>query len=149
MGFDEEWAELRGEAAARQDVRMRLNQLAPASDGGGGSDFGTDSAQKKAASGKLAGEIKTQTENAGKKSDEETAAAITGFAGWDTAAGLKTAEETWNKQVKNLLGRLATESHNLGIVRSLYLGRELEVYEEFQLLKRQPPFNGPNGWQGR
>ncbi|MFH9751502.1 hypothetical protein OG554_23180 [Streptomyces griseus] len=139
---------------ARRGGRTPRRPYAPESAGpgerrGGGSDFGTDSAQKKAASGKLAGEIKTQTENAGKKSDEETAAAITGFAGWDTAAGLKTAEETWNKQVKNLLGRLATESHNLGIVRSLYLGRELEVYEEFQLLKRQPPFNGPNGWQGR
>lgn len=147
MGFDEEWAQLRGEAAARQDDRMRLNQLSPAGGGGGGSDFGTDSTQKRAASGKLAGEIRTQTENAGKKSDEETAVAITAFAGWDTAAGLKTAEETWNKQVKNLLGRLATESHNLGVARSMYLGSELEAYAEFQLLKRQPPFNGAYSWQ--
>ncbi|WP_033894290.1 hypothetical protein [Streptomyces anulatus] len=79
MGFDEEWAQLRGEAAARQDDRMRLNQLSPAGGGGGGSDFGTDSTQKRAASGKLAGEVRTQTENAGKKSDEETAVAITAF----------------------------------------------------------------------
>ncbi|MDX6758698.1 MULTISPECIES: hypothetical protein [Streptomyces] len=145
MGFDEEWAQLRSEAAARQNPDMRLNQLAPAGGGGGGgSDFGTDAAQKKLAAGKLSGEVRTQTDSAGKKADEDTSAAITAFSGWDTAAGLKTVETTWDNQVKNLLGRLATESHNLGTARKMFLTQDFEMYSDFRLLKPSN-FNGTNG----
>ncbi|APU44497.1 MULTISPECIES: hypothetical protein [unclassified Streptomyces] len=135
MGFDEEWAQLRSDAAARQGPDMRLNQLAPAAGGGGAPDFGTDAAQKKLASGKLSGEVRTQTDNAGKKADEETTAAITAFSGWDTAAGLKTVETTWDNQVKNLLGRLATESRNLSRTRSMFLTQDFEMYSDFRMLK--------------
>ncbi|MEU6758527.1 hypothetical protein [Streptomyces sp. NPDC046685] len=145
MGFDEEWAQLRSEAAARQGPSMRLNQLAPAGGGGGVGDFGTDAAQKKTAAGKLAGEVRTQTDTAGKKADEETTAAITAFAGWDTAAGLKTVETTWDDQVKNLLGRLDTESHNLGLARRMFLGQDFEMYSDFSPLMKPSGFNGVHG----
>ncbi|GGQ33740.1 hypothetical protein GCM10010215_67110 [Streptomyces virginiae] len=148
MGFDEEWAQLRTEAAARQNPAMRLNQLAAPDGGGGGSaDFGSDEAKKKTASGKLGGEVKTQTETAAKKADEETAAAITAFSGWDTAAGLKTVETTWDNQVKNLLSRLATESHNLAVTRRMFLGQDNEIYNGFRPLLKPAPEPGVEAYR--
>lgn len=149
MGFDEEWAQLRSEASARQGPGMRLNQLAPAGGGGGAGDFGTDAAQKKLAASKLSGEVRTQTDNAGKKADEETTAAVTAFSGWDTAAGLKAVETTWDKQVKNLLGRLATESHNLSTTRKMFLNQDFEMYSDFHPLMKPSGFGGTNGPGGQ
>ncbi|MFJ6784713.1 hypothetical protein [Streptomyces yangpuensis] len=148
MGFDEEWAQLRTEAAARQNPDMRLNQLAAPDGGGGGSaDFGSDESKKRIASGKLGGEVKTQTESAAKKADEETAAAITAFSGWDTAAGLKTVETTWDNQVKNLLSRLATESHNLAVTRRMFLGQDNEIYNGFRPLLKPAPEPGVEAYR--
>ncbi|MFG3350280.1 hypothetical protein ACGF1Z_35145 [Streptomyces sp. NPDC048018] len=150
MGFDEEWAQLRAEAAARQNPAMRLNQLAAPDGGGGGggsADFGTDESKKRVASGKLGGEVKTQTETAAKKADEETTAAIGAFSGWDTAAGLKTVETTWDNQVKNLLSRLATESHNLAVTRKLFLGQDYEMYNGFRPLMKPAPEPGVEAYR--
>ncbi|WKV72931.1 hypothetical protein AW27_016130 [Streptomyces sp. PCS3-D2] len=150
MGFDEEWAQLRAEATERQNPAMRLNQLAAPDGGGGGggsADFGSDESKKKIASGKLGGEVRTQTETAAKKADEETASAITAFSGWDTAAGLKTVETTWDNQVKNLLSRLATESHNLAVTRRMFLGQDNEIYNGFRPLLKPAPEPGVEAYR--
>ncbi len=145
MGFEEEWAQLRTEAAARQTSATRLNQAAGPGGGGGSPDFGSDPAKKKEAAGKLEGEVRTQTSTAAKTADEETTAATTAFSGWDTAAGLKTVATTWDTQVKNLLGRLSTEAHNLRVVRRNFLGQDFEVYSDFSPLLKPDPFSAPYG----
>ncbi|MER7947464.1 hypothetical protein ABTY59_08770 [Streptomyces sp. NPDC096079] len=91
---------------------MRLNQL----DGGGGGgaaggppDLATAPAKKKAAANTIENELEPNTGKAATWADAATTAAVGGFAGWATAEGLKTVETTWDKQVKTLLARLASE----------------------------------------
>ncbi|WP_411574530.1 hypothetical protein [Streptomyces fradiae] len=139
MGFDEEWAQLRSEAAARQTSGMRLNKLAPVGGGGGGgeADFGSDPKKKATAAGKLDGEVKTQTVKASDHADEATTGAVSEFSGWDTAAGLKTVQKTWETQVNTLTGRLSTEAANLRTTRSMFLGKDFELYHDFAPLRKQ------------
>lgn len=137
MGFDEEWAQLRSEAAARQTAGTRLNQLAAPSGGGGGSgtpNFSSVTQQKKTAAGKLEGELKTQTTNASNHADEATNTAVTTFAGWGTSAGLKKVQKTWEDQVNNLLGRLGREANGLRGAGRLYSNNDLNLKYEFTRL---------------
>ncbi|MFJ8649031.1 hypothetical protein ACIRNI_23280 [Streptomyces sp. NPDC093546] len=118
MGFDQEWAQLRDEAAARQATSMRLNQL-PADPGGGGGVAGpggileSSPAEKRAAANTIDNSLVKQTTDATNWADEATTGAIGSLKGWETAAGLKTVESTWDKQVKTLIGRLHHESRAL------------------------------------
>ncbi|MFI2734965.1 hypothetical protein [Streptomyces sp. NPDC018711] len=91
---------------------MRLNQL----DGGGGGgaaggapDLATAPAKKKAAANTIETELEPNTGKAAQWADAATTEAVGGFTGWATAAGLKTVETTWDKQVRTLLARLASE----------------------------------------
>ncbi|MEU3450083.1 hypothetical protein AB0H29_23090 [Streptomyces thermolilacinus] len=147
MGFDEEWAQLRSEAAARQSSGTRLNQLAPAGGGGGGgeADFGSDPKKKATAAGKLDGEVKNQTVKASNHADEATNAAVSTFSGWDTAAGLKKVQKTWESQVKTLTGRLSTEAANLRTTRGMFLNKDFELYNDFAPLRKPSGLNA----QGR
>lgn len=65
--------------------------------------------KKKAAANTIENELEPDTAKAAKWADAATTAAVGGFEGWATAAGLKTVETTWDNQVKNLLARLASE----------------------------------------
>lgn len=144
MGFDEEWAQLRSEAAARQSSGTRLNQLAPAGGGGGGgeADFGSDPKKKGTASNQLSGEVTTLTKNAAKKADEATGSAVTAFSGWETAVGLKKVEKTWDSQVKMLLGRLSREATSLGETRRMFQNNDFGLYNDFHVLKKPSPEPG-------
>ncbi|MFV2119342.1 hypothetical protein ACE14D_13200 [Streptomyces sp. Act-28] len=73
MGFDEEWARLRAEAAERRDTSMRLNQL-PADQGGpgGGGKLASTPAEKNAAANTIDTELLTRTQTAGRHADEAT-----------------------------------------------------------------------------
>ncbi|ORT54394.1 hypothetical protein [Streptomyces sp. CB03238] len=110
MGFDEEYGRLRAEAAERQTSSTRLNgtgdsPLLP----GPTKDFASTPAQKTAAANVIHNELLKNTQAASDKPDEATNNAIKGFAGWDTAAGLKKVKETWESQVRTLKGRLSAE----------------------------------------
>ncbi|MEV6251117.1 hypothetical protein AB0M38_33865 [Streptomyces sp. NPDC051742] len=115
MGFDEDWAGMRSGTTPQDPVGTRLNQLDGGGGGGGGGASGgapnlaTAPAKKKAAANTIENELEPDTAKAAKWADAATTAAVSGFEGWATAAGLKTVETTWDNQVKNLLARLASE----------------------------------------
>lgn len=130
MGFDEEWAGIRTSAPEQGAVGMRLNQL----DGGGGGgsaggspDLATAPAKKKAAANTIENELEPNTGKAAAWADSATTAAVAGFAGWATAAGLKTVETTWDKQVRTLLARLASEKTALRGTALSFSGQELDT----------------------
>lgn len=124
MGFDEEWAQLRGEAATR------LNQLTDPS-GGGTGGIGTDSfgsdPKMTAAGNKIATDVTKQTKNASKHANEATDGAASAFADWDIAAGLKKVRKTWEDQSQTLLGRLTTEAGGLRTARTWQRSTDIGV----------------------
>ncbi|MFF9865031.1 hypothetical protein ACF1G0_06360 [Streptomyces sp. NPDC013953] len=113
MGFDEEWAQLRSEAADRREASMRLNQLPADPGGGGGGGAGGKMAstpsEKRAAANTIETTLVPDTKKATDWADEATTGAMGALKGWETAAGLKTVQDTWDKQVKTLIGRLDRE----------------------------------------
>ncbi|WP_336321317.1 hypothetical protein [Streptomyces lavendofoliae] len=109
MGFDEEWAQLRAEAASRRETSMRLNQLPADQGGGGGKDLVSSPSEKRAAANTIETLIVPDTKKATDWADEATTGAIGALKGWQTAAGLKTVQTTWDKQVKTLTDRLNRE----------------------------------------
>ncbi|GGQ03262.1 hypothetical protein [Streptomyces roseolilacinus] len=121
MGFDEEWAQLRTEAAARLDTSMRLNQL-PADQGGGGGKLVSSAAAKSAAANTIQNEIMTKTQTAGKHAAEATESAVSTFGGWATGSALKKVQTTWEGQVKTLMGRLGKERDGLRQTNTILSG---------------------------
>ncbi|MFD3352522.1 hypothetical protein [Streptomyces fradiae] len=116
MGFDEEWAQLRSEAAQRLDTSMRLNQLPADQGGGGGGGSGklvSSAAAKTAAANTIQNELMPSTQTAGKHAAESTNGAASEFAGWATGSALKKMQTTWEGQVKTLMGRLGKERDGL------------------------------------
>ncbi|MEU5982583.1 hypothetical protein [Streptomyces sp. NPDC047434] len=113
MGFDEDWAGIRSGAPARTHGAMGPSGTDPggATTGpaGGAPDLATAPAKKKAAAHTIESELEPRTGKAARCADAATAEAVAGFDGWATASGLKTVEATWDKQVRTLLARLATE----------------------------------------
>ncbi|MFB7917787.1 hypothetical protein [Streptomyces sp. NPDC056061] len=142
MGFDEEWEQLRGQAATRQGTRMQLNGTGdgPSSGGlGGNQDFASTPAEKKAAANTIETELEPNTKKATDWADETSKAAVKEFDGWDTGAGVKKVMETWDKQVKVLMGRLSVEKGALRGASGLFAGNDDLIKSQFTpLLKPQP-----------
>ncbi|MFH8472791.1 hypothetical protein [Streptomyces sp. NPDC018000] len=116
LGFDEEWAELRAEAAERGSTAMRLNRIpedGPAPGPGGTSKLASTPAEKNAAAGTIENELLTSTKKAGDHADEANGSAVSAFSGWATATALKKVQTTWEGQVKTLAGRLSKERDGL------------------------------------
>ncbi|WP_030568731.1 hypothetical protein [Streptomyces aureocirculatus] len=114
MGFDQEWAQTRADAAERQPTSMRLNQTDPPGPPSGGTpDLATTPREKKAAAHTIETELQPDTRKAGAWADAATGKAISGLGGWATAGGLKKVQTTWDSQVKTLMGRLAAEKDAL------------------------------------
>ncbi|MEU2185041.1 hypothetical protein [Streptomyces thermolilacinus] len=123
MGFDEEWAQLRAEAASRPDTSMRLNQLpADQGGGGGGGKLVSSAAAKNTAANTIQNEIMTSTQTAGKHADEATNSAASAFGGWATGTALKKVQTTWEGQVKTLMGRLGKERDGLRAANTILSG---------------------------
>ncbi|MFG3494506.1 hypothetical protein [Streptomyces sp. NPDC047928] len=166
MGFEQEWADLRTEAtqAVDGDAGMQLNQLAPeggggstpppvygpwapgmgpgAGPGGGSGTFGSTPAQKRSAAGKIENDLKPSTQWASDLADESMKTAISGFGGWDTCAGLKKVQKTWEDQVKMLIGRLNREQNALLGARSLFMRNDIGTYDGFGPLNRKSGLDG-------
>ncbi|MFF9352153.1 hypothetical protein [Streptomyces sp. NPDC014734] len=144
MGFDDEWAQLRGQAAARQGTHTQLNGTGdgPSAGGpgglGGGQDFASTPAEKKAAANTIETELEPNTKKATDWADETSKAAVGEFTEWDTGAGIKKVMETWDKQVKVLMGRLSTEKGALRGASGLFAGNDDLIKSQFSpLLKPQ------------
>lgn len=145
MGFDEEWAALRAEAAERGSTGMRLNQLpadGPASGPSGTSKLVSTPAEKKAAADTISTELLTSTKKAGNHADEANAGAVGSLSGWVTAGALKKVQTTWDGQVKTLMGRLSKERDGLkGTVGNLS-GADSARRAELYGIKTPSAFDG-------
>ncbi|MFF8956303.1 hypothetical protein [Streptomyces sp. NPDC014894] len=114
MAWDE-WARIKADTSGRQDVRTRLNQLAP--DGGGGGaapDLASSPREKKAAARAINDHLEPGVRRDGGLTAETMGAAAKELgardgSGWDAAGALKKAQKTWEAQVASLLSGLATE----------------------------------------
>ncbi|WP_344122741.1 hypothetical protein [Streptomyces blastmyceticus] len=135
MAFDDEWAGLRTDAAAR----MRLNGVP----GGGGlpglpessdADLKSSAAKKAAAIAALEQHIQPDVQKAGSAMDEATEAAAKGFKEWATGAGIDGALKGWRASVKSLQGQLAIEKAGLSGANRLYRGTDIHTGNQFPLL---------------
>ncbi|WP_030303089.1 hypothetical protein [Streptomyces katrae] len=132
--FTQEWGSERARAA--DQAAMRLNSV-PAADGGGGGGgggtFASTPAQKRSA---------PNTKKATDHADESTNTAVKGFDGWDAAAGLKKVADTWDQQVKVLMGRLGSEKGSLRGASGLFVQNDLSTGDGFRPLGTQSKLNG-------
>ncbi|GAA0373280.1 hypothetical protein GCM10010319_59490 [Streptomyces blastmyceticus] len=135
VAFDDEWAGLRTDAAAR----MRLNGVP----GGGGlpglpessdADLKSSAAKKAAAIAALEQHIQPDVQKAGSAMDEATEAAAKGFKEWATGAGIDGALKGWRASVKSLQGQLAIEKAGLSGANRLYRGTDIHTGNQFPLL---------------
>ncbi|OKI49190.1 hypothetical protein AMK15_34245 [Streptomyces sp. MJM1172] len=124
---------------------MRLNGV-PAADGGGGGGgggtFASAPAQKRSAANTIETELEPNTKKATEHADESTNTAVKGFDGWDAAVGLKRVADTWDQQVKVLIGRLGSEKGSLRGASGLFVRNDLGTGDGFRLPGTQSKLNG-------
>ncbi|WP_405834194.1 hypothetical protein [Streptomyces sp. NBC_00105] len=129
--FDQEWGRERAGGADRQ-VGLRLNSgpqgpFAP----GGSKEFASTPAEKRAAAGVIQDELESATKSAAEHADEATSTAHKDFDGWQAAAGLKKVAESWDQQVKTLMGRLSSEKVALRGAESVFARNDTGVGSQF------------------
>ncbi|MEU8436923.1 hypothetical protein AB0F18_29270 [Streptomyces sp. NPDC029216] len=131
--FTQEWSGERGKVA--EQTVMRLNGV-PASDGGGGDGgtFASTPAQKRSAGNTVETELEPNTKKATEQADDSTSAAVKGFEGWDAALGLKKVADTWDQQVKVLMGRLGSEKTALRGASGLFVRNDIGTGDGFGAL---------------
>lgn len=134
--FTQEWGSERARAA--DQTAMRLNSV-PAADGGGGGTFASTPAQKRSAANTIETELEPNTKKATEHADESTNSAVKGFEGWDAAVGLKKVADTWDQQVKVLMGRLGSEKGSLRGASGLFVQNDLGTDNGF---RAQSKLNG-------
>ncbi|WP_438312355.1 hypothetical protein ACSHWO_14940 [Streptomyces sp. HUAS TT3] len=101
----------------------------------GTGDFASTPAEKKAAANTIETELEPNTKKAGDHADEASNNTVKAFDGWSTAAGLKKALETWDRQVIGLMGRLASEKTALRGTSNMFLRNDITTGEGFNLVK--------------
>ncbi|WP_405602096.1 hypothetical protein OG741_27015 [Streptomyces sp. NBC_01410] len=145
VGFDEEWAALRAEAAERGSTAMQLNRLpedGPApGPGPGTSKLASTPAEKSAAANTIDNELLTSTKKAGDHADEANGSAVSAFSGWATATALKKVQTTWDGQVKTLLGRLSKERDGLRSTVTTLTGVDTGRRDRLNGIKTPSAFN--------
>ncbi|MFD0377870.1 hypothetical protein [Streptomyces sp. NPDC127112] len=119
-------------------IGMRLNHVPTEPSGGpvpglgsGPGDFASTPKQKQEAAGTIETELEPNTKKAAEVADDATSTAQKGFDGWETAAGLKTVMETWDKQVKVLMGRLSAEKGALRGASGLFARNDTGIHNQF------------------
>lgn len=132
MAWDE-WEQIKAEAITRRTTQLQLNQLAPPGGGGGTApDLASSPAKKQAAAKAIHEHLEPGVVRDGKHAVDSVNAAVKEFGardghGWDTSCALKRAHETWGKQVKTLLGRLASEKEALSRTGIDLRGNDLDI----------------------
>ncbi|MFG2298578.1 hypothetical protein [Streptomyces sp. NPDC048603] len=94
-------------------------------------DFASTPEEKKAAASTIETELEPNTKKAAELADDTTNTAQKGFEGWDTAAGLKKVADTWDQQVRNLMGRLASEKTALRGTSGLFVRNDTGLGSQF------------------
>lgn len=122
MAWDE-WEQLKSQAAERQSTHMRLNQLAPDGDGGGGSgdlvvhqdDLGAVGHEAHILYDDIHAGADIAGAGAGKDGAGSTAQAATALKshGFETGGALEKTVEVWTSQVKSVLQACAHISDHL------------------------------------
>lgn len=120
---------------------MRLNQVptdpsGPTPPGGGPGDFGSSPAEKQAAANTIEHELEESTTKATNWADESSNAAIKAFDGWQTAAGLKKVQETWDQQVRTLMGRLHSEKNRSRTASNYFVRNDVDIRGQFAPLSK-------------
>ncbi|MFK0258058.1 hypothetical protein [Streptomyces sp. NPDC090445] len=134
MGFEQDGGQAR--FAAADQAAMRLNSGQPPGPlFPGTGDFASTPAEKKAAANTIETDLEPNTKKAGDHADEASNNTVKAFDGWSTAAGLKKALETWDRQVIGLMGRLASEKTALRGASNMFLRRDISTGEGFNLVK--------------
>ncbi|MFD0268256.1 hypothetical protein ACFVGY_17025 [Streptomyces sp. NPDC127106] len=138
--FTQEWNSERARTAER--TVMRLNGIAAADGSGGSGTFASTPAEKKAAANTIERELEPNTKKATEHADECTDTAVKGFEGWDASVGLKKVADTWDQQVKVLMGRLGSEKGSLRGASGLFVQNDLGTGDGFRPLGARSKLNG-------
>ncbi|MFF1412102.1 hypothetical protein ACFVX6_20415 [Streptomyces sp. NPDC058289] len=131
--FAQEWERERA-GVTDHDVAVRLNgaPTGPFAPGGSG-DFASTPAEKQAAANTIETELEPDTKKASEHADDATHTAQKGFDGWDTASGLKKVSDTWDQQVRTLMGRLSSEKAALRGASGLFVRNDTGLGNQFLL----------------
>ncbi|MFE4638536.1 hypothetical protein ACFRJ1_34900 [Streptomyces sp. NPDC056773] len=129
--FAQEWERERA-GATDHDVAVRLNgaPVGPFAPGGSG-DFASTPAEKQAAATTIETELEPNTKKAAEHADDATHSAQKGFDGWATAGGLKKVSDTWDQQVRALMGRLSSEKTALRTTSGLFERNDTGLGNQF------------------
>ncbi|MEV7560170.1 hypothetical protein [Streptomyces sp. NPDC089795] len=104
--------------------------------------FGSTPAEKKAAADTIETELEPNTKKAAEGAKENTSTAARTVDGWETASGLKKVTETWDQQVKTLMGRLSTEKASLRSASSLFVQNDVRTGDELRALSPKSRLEG-------
>ncbi|MET7370113.1 hypothetical protein ABZS61_30430 [Streptomyces sp. NPDC005566] len=101
-------------------------------------------AQKRAAADAIEQHIEPDTKKSGDWASEENGAAVRALGakdgeGWITSRAMKDAHTAWDKQVRNLMNRLAREKSALRDTNTIFRGTDLTTQ---QLIGPPSPFVG-------
>ncbi|MBT1189924.1 hypothetical protein HET69_39590 [Streptomyces sp. CJ_13] len=108
----------------------------------GGSVFGSTPAEKKAAANTIETELEPNTKKAADGAKENTSAAARTLDGWETASGLKKVTETWDQQVKMLMGRVSAEKTSLRGTSGLFVQNDVRTGDELRALGPKSKLEG-------
>ncbi|MFJ3966141.1 hypothetical protein [Streptomyces sp. NPDC090036] len=104
--------------------------------------FGSTPAEKKAAANTIETELEPNTKKAADGAEENTSAAARTLDGWETASGLKKVTETWDQQVKMLMGRLSAEKTSLRGTSGLFVQNDVRTGDELRALGPKSKLEG-------
>ncbi|MCY0931884.1 hypothetical protein OTB20_38075 [Streptomyces sp. H27-H1] len=131
LDFGQEWSRDRA-VAVDGNAAMHLNSVpTDPFTPGRPADFASKPAEKQAAAGVIESELEPDTKKASERADRTTGAAQKGFDGWETAAGLKKVADTWDQQVKALMGRLSSEKAALRGSSGLFVRNDTGLGSQF------------------
>ncbi|GAA1297406.1 MULTISPECIES: hypothetical protein [Streptomyces violaceusniger group] len=136
MSFEDEWAQIKSEAAQRQETHMRLNQV----DGPGGTapspaaQKGDLSVKAKdlAAIGDAAFKLYQRLDKDGDHAQTTSATAAKDLKDdFDIGGALSEVVETWRTQVNSLLAACAHISNHLDYTKKAHAGDEHYIAASF------------------
>ncbi|MFE6268264.1 hypothetical protein ACFVQ9_05665 [Streptomyces goshikiensis] len=104
--------------------------------------FGSTPAEKTAAANTIESELEPNTKKAADGAKENTSAAARTLDGWETASGLKKLTETWDQQVKMLMGRLSAEKTSLHGTSGLFVKNDVRTGDALRALGPKSKLEG-------